>query len=282
MSSSESTQQNNFKDDQAAGLRRIMAAPKPRVVSIIAAASISASAVQDQPRMMTNLAASIRSQGGEVLIVLASKASRELSYELDNTPTLFDVANQTVTLADAIKSTRQGLSVAKLLLNNQVNIPLDNEAGTALNLIFDGLARDYEIVLVDATLNDDYMLPLKTLNESEILIQLTRNPESIKDAYTLIKQICSQLGRRSFGIIVDDATEAQAQVVFKNIAQVAKRFMQIELEFFGAIPKDEHLSKAAKLGRSVIDAFPMAVASTAFKQIAQRLDHKQSHAVVAH
>jgi flagellar biosynthesis protein FlhG len=55
---------------------------------------------------------------------------------------------------------------------------------------------------------------------------------------------------------------------------VAKRFMQIELEFFGAIPKDEHLSKAAKLGRSVIDAFPMAVASAALQKIAQRLDYK--------
>ena len=55
--------------------------------------------------------------------------------------------------------------------------------------------------------------------------------------------------------------------------------MQIELEFFGAIPKDDHLTKAAKLGRSVIDAFPLAAASKAFKQIAQRLDYKQSSTV---
>jgi flagellar biosynthesis protein FlhG len=259
----------DFQNDQAAGLRRIMATPKPRVVSIIAASS-----TQDQPRMMTNLAASIRSQGSEVLIVHASKTSREESYEINNQPALFDVANETCTLADAIKSTSHGVSVAKLLHKSQVNISLDADAGVEMNRIFDALAREYEIVLVDATLNNEYMLPLKTLNESEILIQLTRNPESIKDAYTLIKQICSQLGRRSFGIIVDDATEAQAQAVFKNIAQVARRFMQIELEFFGAIPNDDHLSKAAKLGRSVVDAFPMATASTAFKLIAQRLDYK--------
>jgi len=50
--------------------------------------------------------------------------------------------------------------------------------------------------------------------------------------------------------------------------------MQIELEFFGAIPKDEHLTKAAKLGRSVVDAFPLASASSALKQIAQRLGYK--------
>lgn len=264
----------DFKNDQAAGLRRIMATPIPRVISIISAASTSASAKQDQPRMLTNLAASIRSQGSEVLIMHASYTSNGASYEMDQLPTLFDVANQLASLPDAIRNTSQGLPVAKLLHEDQVNIPLDNNAGIALNDIFDELARQYEIVLVDATLNNEQLLPLKTLNESEILIQLTRDPESIKNAYTLIKQICSQLGRRSFGIIVDDATESQAQTVFKNISQVARRFMQIELEFFGAIPKDVHLSKAEKLGRSVVDAFPMTAASIAFKQLAKHLDYK--------
>lgn len=230
--------------------------------------------------MMVNLAATVRSQGSEVLIVHASKSSGEASYDVEKIPTLIDVANESASLMDAVKSTRYDLPVVKLLQKNQANIPLDSDVGAELNRIFDELARQYEIVLVDATLNNEDLLPLKTLNESEILIQLTRNPESIKSAYTLIKQICSQLGRRSFGIIVDDATEAQAQVVFKNISQVARRFMQIELEFFGAIPNDAHLERAAKLGRSVIDAFPLTPASAAFKLIAQRLDYKYGQCII--
>jgi flagellar biosynthesis protein FlhG len=258
----------SFKNDQAAGLRRIMAAPKPRVVSIISASAT------DQSRMMTNLAASIRAQGNDVLIVHASSGTREASYEVDKTPTLFEVAKTSASFSVAIKTTKQELTVAKLLPKNQVSTPLNNDAGQVLNQLFDELVLQYEIVLVDATLNSDDLLPLKTLNDSDILIQLTRDPESIKDAYTLIKRICSQLGRRSFGIIVDDANDAQAEVVFKNISQVAKRFMQIELEFFGAIPADVHLGKAAKLGRPIIDAFPLTPASNAFKQIAQRLNSK--------
>jgi flagellar biosynthesis protein FlhG len=155
---------------------------------------------------------------------------------------------------------------------------MDTDASTPLNHAFNLLAQSYEIILVDATLNTQQVLPLKTLNESEIIIQLNRKPESITQAYTLIKQICGELGRRSFGIIVDEATDAQAQIVFRNISQVAKRFMQIELEYFGAVPTDDHLSRATKLGRSVIDAFPLAIASTALKQIAQRLDFKHDYA----
>ena len=259
----------SFQNDQAAGLRRLMATPKPRVVSII-----SASATQDQPRMLTNLAASILGQGSDVLILHASQDSREASYGIDKLPALLNVANTESSLQDAIKSSNYGYSLSKLMQKHQIKEVLDSHTGNELNRIFNDLAGQYEIVLVDATLNNEHLLPLKTLNEGEILIQLTRNPESIKHAYTLIKQICSQLGRRSFGIIVGDATDAQAQMVFRNISQVARRFMQIELEFFGAIPLDDHLNRAAKLGRSVIDAFPLATASTAFKQIAQRLDYK--------
>jgi flagellar biosynthesis protein FlhG len=261
----------SFKNDQAAGLRRIMAAPKPRVVSIISASSA------DQSRMIINLAASIRAQGSDVLVVHASKSTREANYEIDKTPTLLEVAKTSASLSVAIKNTKQEFAATKLLPKNQVSTPLNSNAAQVLNQLFDELVLQYEIVLVDATLNNDDLLPLKTLNDSDILIQLTREPESIKDAYTLIKRICSQLGRRSFGIIVDDANDAQAEVVFNNIAQVAKRFMQIDLEFFGAIPADVHLGKAAKLGRPVIDAFPLTPASNAFKQIAQRLNTKSVH-----
>ena len=258
--------------DQAAGLRRIMAAPKPRVVSIISAATS-----QDHPRMMTNLAASIFEQGSDVLVVHASQDSQDTKYGLEKSPSLFDVANEGVSLSDAIISTSYGFNVGKLMHKNQFNILLDTFECNQTNQLFDELAQQYEIVLVDATLNKDNLLPLKILNNGEIIIQLTRQPESITTAYTLIKQICSELGRRPFGIIVDNATDSQAQIVFRNISEVARRFMQIELEFFGSIPSDDHLNRAAKLGRSVIDAFPMSNSSNAFKEIAQRLDFKPEY-----
>lgn len=263
---------SNFHQDQAAGLRRLMATPKPRVVSII-----SASSTQHQPRMLTNLAASILNQDLNVLIVHASQESSESGYGIHQLPALLNVAYEESSLQDAIQHANHGYALSKLMQKHHMNMPLDNDTHHQLNLIFDDLARQYEIVLVDATLNKDHLLPLTTLNDGEILIQLTRNPESIKHAYTLIKQICSQLGRRSFGIIVEDATDNQAQIVFRNISQVARRFMQIELEYFGAIPADDHLSRAAKIGRSVIDAFPLANASAAFMQIAQRLDYKHDY-----
>jgi len=259
-------------NDQAAGLRRIMAKPEPRILSVL-----SASSTQAQQRLITNLAASMVNQGSEVLVMHASEHTLEHHYELDHSPTLQDVIADKHALAQAIKATTHGFSSVKLMHKNLLNKTSDDHTASQLNLMFNQLSQQYDIVLVDTMLNSANVLPLHKLNESEIIIQLSRKPESITEAYSLIKQVCSELGRRSFGIIVDDSTEAQAQIVFGNIAKVAKRFMQIELEFFGAIPADNHISRASKLGRTVIDAFPLAIASTALKQIAQRLDYKHDN-----
>lgn len=269
----QNNQNRKIQNDQAAGLRRIMATPRPRVVSILSTAPS-----RDQARLMANLATPIVAHGNDVLILHASHESSESIYEINKLPALLDVINSESLLQSAIKNSGNGFSVAKLMPGHQVGKPLDSFLGEQLNAIFIGLAQQYEIILVDAALNSNHLLPLKALNEGEIIIKLTRQPESIKEAYALIKKIYGQLGSRSFGIIVDNASESQAQLVFDNISQVARRFMQIELEYFGAIPPDVHLSRAAKLGRSVIEAFPLASASAALKQIAQRLDGRHDQA----
>jgi flagellar biosynthesis protein FlhG len=261
----------NVHQDQAASLRRIMAVPAPRIISIISAAPS-----HDQSRLMTNLATSIAGQNNKVLVIQASKESSETFYGINDLATLVEVAGKPLMMSKAIYHAQHGFSVAKLMQKSQLNLTLTDNMNKKLNLLMDELTQQYDMLLVDASINKNDVLPLNRLNEGEILIQLTRQAESIKDAYALIKRIYSQLGRRNFGIIVDNATEAQAQVVYRNIHAVAKRYMQIDLEFFGAIPFDDHLNKATQLGRSVVEAFPLATASTAFKKIAQKLDDKKS------
>jgi flagellar biosynthesis protein FlhG len=256
-------------NDQAAGLRRIMSSPKPRIVSIL-----STSPNHDHARLMANLATPIADNGFDVLILVASDECNANIYEVENQHTLLDVINEKTLLQSVIKNTGNGFSIAKLMPSHQVESPLDLILGQQLNSIFCKLAEQYEIVLVDAAINSDDLLPLKALNEGEIIIKLNRQTESIKDSYALIKKIYNQLGSRSFGIIVDNATDSQAQAIFTNISEVAKRFLNTELEFFGAIPPDVHLSRAAKLGRTVMEAFPLASASSAFKLIAERLNSK--------
>jgi flagellar biosynthesis protein FlhG len=265
----------SFQQDQAAGLRQIMTGHLPKVISVLSAAP-----EQYQTGLISNLAAAIGKQDSDVLVLLAHKVDLS-QYGVKTLPALSDVARKQLKIEQSVKSSTFGFLTAKLYAKSATKTKPFNVSDPALNQIFENLSSLFEVVLVDATLDDNHQLPLAILNQHEILIQLTCDAESIKQAYTLIKRVYSQLGRRSFGIIVSDATGEQAATTFRNIAQVARNYMQVELEFFGAIPSDPQFSRASKLGRVVIDAFPLSKAAKAFQALAQRLNYKQPHSIEA-
>jgi len=298
----------DFQNDQADGLRRIMAGPKPRIFSLLAANILYTkqntpyTTEDNQPKIISNLASSLHRLGAEVLVVHAGQQGDEATrqYGLKNLPSIMDkvidnFANDTQLLDGnhalghhgldyqdleqhgAFKHLTQGFSTARLIPQRTTINQYDDASVGLLNNHFIKIASKYEIVLVDTVLTEQLTLPLDMLNQSEIVIQLNQKPVSIKNAYSLIKLLCNQLGRRPFSILIHDANESEAQNVFNNIAEVARRFMHIELEFIGFIPADDHLSHATKLGRSVVEAFPMASASQAFKAMALKLDYRQDH-----
>lgn len=256
-------------EDQAAGLRRLMTSPQPRILSIISAAQTR------QSRLMTNLAASICCDGSDVLIVQTKPYATDVELKAP----LVDFINEPVDTEKMSITMPEGYSMAALLHQNQDTL-LDDNTNNQLNLLFSKLAMEFQIVLVETALNEDQKLPLKILNESQIVIQLTSQPEDIKQAYQIIKQIAfqhlaSNIGKRPpLGILVTETNEAKAKLVYQNISQVAKRYLKLDLDFIGVIPQDESLSSAAKLGRSVINVFPMAQATAAFKSIASKLDYR--------
>ncbi|MCB5183793.1 MotR [Methylobacillus gramineus] len=258
--------------DQATGLRRLMAGPTPKILSILSAAHNN-----EQTRLLTNLAASLHRQGSDVMILDATQTplrpAQGYGFAAQQS-SLIEALHRPDLTHEIINTTGQGYSVAKLLSSDSDAHLLSKEKTMMqIERMFMGMAGQHEIVLIDAALNSQDTMPLNMLNKGDILIHMTRDADSITAAYRLIKQLCNQVGRRSFGVLVSQANEAQAKIVFQNIADVAQRHLHIELEFIGLIPTDEHLGRAAKLGRAVIDAFPMAKASAAFKALARKIDH---------
>lgn len=253
----------------------MMTGHRPKIVSVLSTIS-----EQHQPRLISNLAASISKQDSDVLVVQAGKVNLS-HYGIKALPALSDVANKKIRMEQSVKSSKFGFLTAKLHQKQKRETAQHDASNPELNQTFENLSSLFEVVLVDATLDDHHQLPLNILNDHDVLIQLSCDAASIKQAYTLIKRIYSQMGRRSFGIIVSDASDADAASTFKNISHVAKNYMQVELEFFGAIPSDHHLNRAEKLNRVVIDAFPLAKAAKAFKALAQRLNYKRPHLVEA-
>jgi flagellar biosynthesis protein FlhG len=258
----------NFDFDQAEGLRRMLAGPKPRIVTFL-----SATAQDDKGAMLVNLGASLARAGNDVLIVDACQHEYGVAQRLgvDRGATLLQVARQECALNEVIYQVPQGFNVASMKRGPGAMRPGPDDA-RRLAKSFDALVKQTGIVIVDGEFGSEFgnSFPVPIMDSSEIVVQVSTSAASITNAYSLIKRLSQALGRRPFGILVTGASETEAKVVYDNMCSAASRYLAVQLISMGSVPADEYLHRAARLGRAVVDAFPLAGASVAFRQLAGR------------
>lgn len=261
----------SFDFDQAEGLRRMLAGPKPRIVTFL-----SATPQDDKGAMLINLGASLAQSGNDVLIVDACERDYGVARRLgvDHGPGLLQVARQECALNQVIHPAPQGFSVVRLDAGRTA------DETRRLAKTFDVLVKQAagSIVIVDGEFSEEGGFPVPIMASSEIVVQVSTGATSITNAYALIKRLSQHLGRRPFGILVTGATEAEAKVVYDNMSSAATRYLAVTLSSMGSVPADEYLHRAARLGRAVVDAFPLAGASVAFRRLAGRFATGMSHA----
>ncbi|MGZ3237227.1 MAG: MinD/ParA family ATP-binding protein [Burkholderiaceae bacterium] len=257
----------NYQTDQAEGLRRMLAGPKPRIFTFL-----SALPEGEKSAMLINLGASLVRTGSNVLMVDTSMKSSGVMSRLGMTPkvTLLEVARKEGALHEVVQAMPQGFGIATLTRGPSRVTSQCTDQSSRLTNAFGTLAKKSDIVLVDGELGADDSFPISTMTQSEIVVQVSTSATSIKNAYAIIKRLNAKLGRHPFSLLVTGATDKEAQVVYENMAQAASRYLAVELHTMGSVPADEHLKKAANLGRSVVEAFPLALASVAFRRLAGR------------
>ncbi|WLI88014.1 antiactivator of flagellar biosynthesis FleN protein [Massilia sp. R2A-15] len=251
----------NFDFDQAEGLRRMLAGPRPRIVTFLCATP-----EDDKGAMLVNLGASLARAGNDVLIVDACARDYGVAQRLGlaRGAGLLEVARQECGLNEVIHAAPQGFNVARMKRGAGA------DEARRLAKSFDVLVKQTGIVIVDGEFGAEDSFPVPIMDSAEIVVQVGTSAASITAAYSLIKRLSQTLGRRPFGILVTGATEAEAKVVYDNMCSAASRYLAVTLTSMGSVPADEYLQRAARLGRAVVDAFPLAGASVAFRRLAGR------------
>jgi flagellar biosynthesis protein FlhG len=258
----------SFDFDQAEGLRRMLAGPKPRIVTFLSAVS-----ADEKNATLLNLSASLARAGSDVLLLDACAGGRGVAVSLaaSGAATLLEVARQERALDQVAQPMQEGFRLAMLARGPVRALPAEPLQMRRLASAFGVLSQHADIMLVDAELDAEDALPLPAMANGEIVVQVSNSAASIKEAYALVKRLNARLGRRPFGVLVTGAGEAEAKRVFDNMAQAASRYLAVQLKSVGSVPADEHVKRAARLGRAVVDAFPLAGASVAFRELAGRL-----------
>lgn len=261
----------NLGLDQAEGLRRMLAPGVTRRISFLSAVSPAL-----KNAVLLNLAAALVQMGSDVHLLDASQSAQGISScaTTQLQVCLSDVALQKVEQELALHEQGQGIHLVRLSREPLTRLFEQPLALTHLSRALRELRPDTGFSLVDTHLSNDNPFLLPELAEGEVVVLATVSADSIKAAYLQIKALHAQLGRRPYQVLMVGATLQQAKLIQQNMNQAASLYLAVPLTSLGCIPFDEHLSRAVQLGRPVIEAFPMASASIAFREIASRLATK--------
>ena len=64
----------------------------------------------------------------------------------------------------------------------------------------------------------------------------------------------------------------EGNALFGKLTKVTDRFLDVAMQYVGAIPQDDAIKRAVQRQKAVVDAYPRAKASTAFKALAKKVD----------
>jgi flagellar biosynthesis protein FlhG len=105
------------------------------------------------------------------------------------------------------------------------------------------------------------------------IVLLTPDPTSLTDAYALIKTLSREFQKDRFQLILNFAEdEEEARQTFLRIQTVAKRFLDVEIAYLGAIPDDDAVNKAVRRQLPFIQSLPECKAARAVQRLATKLE----------
>jgi len=258
-----------FAQDQAEGLRRLLASDFVRIVTVA-----SGRPRLGKPTAIHNLAAALTQRGRKVLIIdeRPARKSAALPYPTPRHD-LDSVMRGRRTLEEIIV---EGLDGVRLLQAHEGmrRLPALDAAGQeALCAAFGRLAASVDIVLIDTVPGSGRSSLSLSLAAQELLLLVGGDPQSITDAYALMKLLARDFAHRRFHVIVNKARGgADAEAIYNNMAEAAGRYLKVQLEFMGQVPLDEQAKQASRLERAVVNAFPDSPAAAAFRALAERID----------
>ena len=261
--------QANRITDQAEGLRRLLVRASARVVTVAAARNGLGST-----SLVVNLAATLAKAGKDVLVLDESQSYDNVGNMLALKPRydLLNAVRRDKPLREIMLHVQHGVCVLPVARAIQALPQLSPQERERLLECLAEASCGIDVVLVDAAATEERYISSSLAPDQPLLVVLNTTASSITESYSLIKRMVMQDGRQSFEIVVNKARDEQeAQVVFDNVAEVARRHLHVKVEYLGYIPLDEKLKRATHLCRPVVDAFPATPASRAFSELGRNL-----------
>ncbi len=224
--------------------------------------------------VVSNLAIAMSAQGKKVLIIDADLGLGNLDVLLGLSPAynLNHVLSGEKTIADILIDGPAGIKIIPAGSGIQELTSLGQHEKLKLLDELDMLEEQFDIMIVDTEAGISENVTYFTVAAQEIIVVVTPEPTSITDVYALIKLLSTRYSEHHFKVLVNMAKDSEdALEVFRKLANVAGRFLDISLDYLGCVVKDDKVVEAVKRQKAVSELFPESEAATCFTTLAKRV-----------
>ena len=257
--------------DQASGLRRMA---KPHPVRVITVASGKGGV--GKTNVTVNLAIALAGQGKKVTIMDADLglANIDVMLGLHSDKNLSNVMNGECDLEEILLDGPAGIKIipASSGVKDMAEMSPSQHAG--LVSAFSELTHDIDVLLVDTAAGISDSVVSFARAAQEVLVVVCDEPASITDAYALIKLLSREQNIFKFHVLANMVSgPQQGREVYDKLSKVSERFLDVALEYIGHVPYDEHLQKAIKRQKSVVEVFPRSRSAQAFQTLSKKVNN---------
>jgi flagellar biosynthesis protein FlhG len=135
----------------------------------------------------------------------------------------------------------------------------------------DELLDTIDILLIDSAAGISATVMDFSVSAQEIMVVVTPEPTSITDAYALMKVLSTRYSEKTCRLIVNQvSSEQEGREIFRQLNLVTRKFLSINMEYFGCILQDDNLVRCVKQQRIISQAYPDSPATHGFRNLARR------------
>ncbi len=231
--------------------------------------------------IVTNLAIALSRQGVRVLVLDGDLGLANVDLLLGIAPQfdLQDVILGQRDIRDIVLDGPDSIRVIPAASGVEELANLDEYRTEVLLRSLADLELDTDIILIDSPSGIGHHATSLVQAADQILVVTTPEPTSFSDAYAMIKVLVRRPLKSVPALLVNQAdSEEGALAVARRVKSVAKRFLNIEIDYWGYVLADESVPKSVLRQEPFLSTYPYSPAASCVYQLARRVLGQPSRA----
>lgn len=222
-----------------------------------------------------NLAVALAEINNRVVILDADfgLANIDILLGLTSRYTIDDVLLGLCQLQDILIEGPKGIQIVPASSGTQRLTQLNPQEHAGIIQAFSDIADAMDILIIDTAAGISASVMNFSQAAQEVIIVITGEPTSIADAYAQIKLFNRQYGLFRFRIIVNMVkNDQEGAAIFAKLTRVTEQYLEVALQYVGAIPYDDSLKKAVHKRTAVLELYPRSASALAIRGIARKVN----------